>query len=191
MPFTLELGAAAADFDLPGVDGANHRLTEYASALVVIFTCNHCPYAIGSEDRIMALHDDYAARGVRLVAISSNETIGHLTDSFEHMVTRAKEKNFPFDYLFDESQDVARAYGALRTPHFFLFDGDGALVYTGRMDDNPRDAAAATTHELRDAIDAVLSGATIAEPLTNPLGCNVKWKDQDAHWMPPEACDLI
>ena len=84
-----------------------------------------------------------------------------------------------------------RAYGALRTPHFFLFDGDGKLSYTGRMDDNPRDAAGASTNELRDALDSVLAGREVAMALTNPLGCNVKWKDQDAHWMPPEACDLV
>ena len=193
MAFTLQIGEKAPDFDLPGVDGNDHGLSDYAgaSALVVVFTCNHCPYAIGCEDRLIALYDDYSGRGVRLVCVNSNETDNHPTDSFEHMVTRAREKGFSFDYLRDESQEVARAYGALRTPHFFLFDGDGKLSYTGRMDDNPRDAAGASTNELRDALDSVLAGREVAMALTNPLGCNVKWKDQDAHWMPPEACDLV
>ena len=107
------------------------------------------------------------------------------------MVQRAKDKGFAFPYVRDETQDVARAYGALRTPHFFVFDADRKLAYTGRMDDNPRDASGATTHELADALDALLEGKAPPVPLTNPIGCNVKWKGEDAHWMPPEACDLV
>ena len=126
-----------------------------------------------------------------LVSINSNETDDHPTDSFEHMQERAAEKGFQFAYVRDDSQEVALAYGALRTPHFYLFDRDGKLRYTGRMDDDPRDPAGASTHELRDALDAVLAGDEVAVPLTNPIGCNVKWKNQDAHWMPAEACDLV
>ena len=107
------------------------------------------------------------------------------------MVTRAAEKAFQFPYVRDESQEVAKAYGALRTPHFYIFDVARELRYTGRMDDNPMDAAKATTHELRDALDALLAGNEPPVALTNPMGCNVKWKGQDAHWMPPEACDLV
>jgi hypothetical protein len=126
-----------------------------------------------------------------MITISSNETENHPADSFEHMVERAREKGFNFPYAFDETQEVALAYGALRTPHFYVFDADRTLRYTGRMDDNPRNADQATTRELRDAVEALLDGREVPVELANPIGCNVKWKGQDAHWMPPEACDLV
>jgi hypothetical protein len=111
------------------------------------------------------------------------------------MVERAREKQFPFAYVRDETQDVARAYGALRTPHWYVFAKDQAgrwtLRYTGRMDDNPKDATAATTHELADAVDELLAGRDVRVAVTNPIGCNVKWKGQHRKWMPPEACDLV
>ena len=194
MAFTLELGASAPEFsDLPGVDGKSYSLSDLADAkvLVVVFSCNHCPFVVGSEDRMNALYADYRPKGVEMIAINSNETENHPTDSFEHMVLRAKEKGFRFPYVQDASQDVALAYGALRTPHFYVFDAGRKLRYTGRMDDNPRQPGQETTHELRDALDAVLAGEEPPVPLTNPIGCNVKWKGQDAHWMPPEACDLV
>ncbi|MDP6046867.1 MAG: thioredoxin family protein [Phycisphaerae bacterium] len=193
MSFTLELGRDAPDFDLPGVDGKNYSLAGFSRAevLIVVFSCNHCPYVVGSEDRMNDLYADYISRGVEMVAINSNEEVNHPTDSFEHMVARAAEKDFTFAYVRDESQDIAKAYGALRTPHYYVFDADRKLRYTGRMDDNPRQASAETTRELRDALDELLSGAPVSTPVTNPIGCNVKWKDQDAHWMPPDACDLI
>ena len=193
MAFTLELGEPAPDFELPGVDGETRSLASFADAdvLVVAFTCNHCPFVIGSEDRINAFHEIYGPRGVALACINSNETDNHPSDDFEHMKVRAREKGFAFPYLRDESQATALAYGALRTPHFFVFDADRRLRYTGRMDDNPREAAKASTHELASAVDDLLAGRDVAVPLTNPIGCNVKWKDKDAHWMPPEACDLV
>ena len=193
MAFTLELGAKAPDFDLPGVDGNNYSLASFddADALAVVFACNHCPFVIGSEDRFNEFYADYKDRGVAFISINSNETDGHPTDSFEHMQERARDKGFRFPYLRDESQATALAYGALRTPHFYLFDGDRKLRYTGRLDDNPMDAALATTRELRDAVEAVLAGTEVPVALTNPIGCNVKWKNRDAHWMPPEACDLV
>jgi peroxiredoxin len=193
MAFTLSLGAAAPDFCLPGVDGKDYALAGFkdAKVLVVVFTCNHCPAAIGSEDRMIALGREYRPKGVAMVAINSNEDQNHPTDSFEHMKVRAKEKNFPFPYLRDESQRAALAYGALRTPHFYVFDQHRKLRYTGRMDDNPYDAANAKQHDLRNVLDALLAGRKPPVELTNPIGCNVKWKNQDAHWMPPEACDLV
>ncbi len=193
MAFTLQIGEAAPDFKLPGVDGKDYSLESFKdeALLVVVFTCNHCPYVIGSEDRVKALCADYAPRGLAMVAINSNETENHPTDSLEHMKERAREKAFRFPYLRDDSQDVARAYGALRTPHFYLFNKERKLRYTGRMDDNPREPGRESTSELRDAIDALLEGKAPPAPLTNPIGCNVKWKGQDAHWMPPEACDLV
>lgn len=193
MAFTLDIGQAAPDFDLPGVDGKRYSLASFKNArvLVIVFSCNHCPYVIGSEDRMMRFYDDYSPLGVAMVAINSNEQEGHPTDSFEHMVERAKHRGFKFPYLRDESQQVALAYGALRTPHFYVFDQDRKLRYTGRMDDNPRTPGAETTRELRDAVDALLAGRKPDLELTNPIGCNVKWKGKERHWMPPEACDLV
>ena len=193
MAFTLQIGESAPDFSLPGVDGTNYSLADFADRklLIVVFSCNHCPYVVGSEDRMNALHADYAPQGVGMIAINSNETENHPTDSFDHMIERAGQKGFRFPYVRDESQEVALAYGALRTPHFYVFDADRTLRYTGRMDDNPRTPGQETTHELRDALDALLSGKAPPVPATNPIGCNVKWKGHDAHWMPPEACDLV
>ena len=193
MAFTLQIGESAPDFSLPGIDGKTWSLADFdgAGILVVVFRCNHCPFVVESEDRINAVHDDYHPRGVAMVGINSNETVNHPTDSFRHMVTHAKEHGIAYPYLCDESQDVARAYGALRTPHFYVFDQQRKLRYTGRLDDSPRDASKATTRDLRDALDAVLDGRDPPVPLTNPIGCNVKWQHKDAHWMPPEACDLV
>jgi hypothetical protein len=138
-----------------------------------------------------AFFAEYAPRGVAFVCINANETENHPTDDFDHMKERAAARGFVFPYLRDESQEVALAYGALRTPHFFVFDADRGLRYTGRMDDNPREARKATTHELTDAVDALLAGEEVPVPVTNPIGCNVKWKGKQEHWMPPEACDLV
>jgi hypothetical protein len=107
------------------------------------------------------------------------------------MVERMKVHRFPWIYLHDETQEVARAYGALRTPHFYVFDRSRRLVYTGRGVDNPREASKITINDLENALDDLLSGRPVAVPLTNPIGCNVKWDGKDAHWMPPEACDLV
>jgi len=193
MAFTLSLGQSAPDFNLPGVDGKNYSLASFKSAklLLVVFSCNHCPYVVGSEQRMINLYNDFAPRGMAMIAINSNETENHPADAFDHMVTRSREKKLPWVYVRDESQSVAKAYGALRTPHFYLFDANRKLRYTGRLDDNPKVAASAKTHELRDAIEALLAGKEPTVPMTNPLGCNVKWKGQEEHWMPAEACDLV
>lgn len=197
MAFTLQPGQPAPDFDLPATDGRRYSPAVFKDArvLVVVFSCNHCPYVTGSEDRMIAFARRYAPQGVAFVAINANETDNHPTDSFDHMVARAKEKGFPFPYLRDETQEVAKAYGALRTPHYYAFDkaadGGWRLQYTGRMDDNPRNPGKETTHELADAVDALLAGRTPAVRATNPVGCNVKWKGQPEKWMPPEACDLV
>jgi peroxiredoxin len=193
MAFTLSLGSKAPDFDLPGTDGKRYSVASFkdAKVLIVLFTCNHCPYIVGSEDRIAKFYADYSPRGVAMVGINSNETEQHPTDSFEHMQLRVKEKGLKYPYARDDSQAVAVAYGALRTPHYYVFDADRKLRYTGRMDDNPRNPGKETTHELRDAVDAILAGKSPAVPLTNPIGCNVKWKGKDHHWMPAEACDLV
>ena len=193
MAFTLQIGQAAPDFNLPGIDGRDYSLRDFdrAEVLVVFFTCNHCPYVVGSEDRISKLHDAYHPKGVDWVGINSNETENHPTDDFKHMKRRAKEKAISYPYLRDERQEVALAYGALRTPHFYVFDRDRTLRYTGRLDENPLEPGKETTHELADALDAVLEGKDPPVCVTNPIGCNVKWRGKQEHWMPPEACDLV
>ena len=193
MSFTLPLGASAPDFSLPATDGRTYSLADFAAArvLVVFFTCNHCPYVTGSDEVTRATAERFGPQGVAFLGINSNSEHTYPEDDFAHMAARMEEQCFPWSYARDKSQDVARAYGGLRTPHFFVFDQDRALRYTGRMDDNPRDSSRATTHEVRDAVDALLAGRPVPAPLTNPIGCNVKWKGKDAHWMPPEACDLV
>ena len=193
MAFTLELGQSAPDFSLKGVDGKTYSLANFKDAkiLVVMFTCNHCPYVIGSEDRMIAFYNEYAPKGLAMIGINSNETEGHPTDGFDHMVSHAKEKGFKWPYVRDDDQKLALAYGALRTPHYYVFDQSRKLRYTGRMDDNPRNPGKETTRELRDAIDDLLAGKTPRVAVTNPIGCNVKWWGKERHWMPPEACDLV
>ena len=193
MAFTLQINQPAPDFELPGVDDKRYSLANFAGApvLVVAFWCNHCPYVVGSEDRMKKFVADYAPRGVRVIAINANETENHPDDSFEKMIERARRQQYNFPYLRDETQEVARAYGALRTPHFFVFDQDRKLIYTGRGVDNPRETSKMTTNDLARALEEHLAGKPVSTPLTNPIGCNVKWDGKDAHWMPPDACDLV
>jgi peroxiredoxin len=188
MAFTLALGAKAPDFNLKGVDGKMHSLADYADkkALVVIVSCNHCPTVIEYEDRMIAIQRDYAGKGVELIAINSNETDGHPTDSLEHMIERAKDKGFKFPYLRDDTQDIARALGAVRTPEVFLFGPDRTLVFHGRIDDNASNPSAVKRHDLREALDEVLAGKPVTVPNTTPVGCTVKWWGKDPHWMPPD-----
>jgi peroxiredoxin len=167
----------APTFDLPGVDGRNHSLSEYADApvLVLVQSCNHCPYVLAWEGRIDALAREYEARGVRIVAVNSNDAAAYPEDSFEAMVEHAREADYSFDYLRDESQALARALGAERTPEAYVFDADRRLVYHGAVDDN-RDEADATQHYLRDAIEARLAGEAAPIADTLPVGCTVKWR---------------
>ena len=193
MSFTLEIGAPAPGFRLRATDGQTHALEDFAEAavLVVFFTCNHCPYVLGSDETTRATAEKFKARGVRFVAINSNSANTYAEDDFPHMAARMAEHRFPWVYLHDATQDTARAYGALRTPHFFVFDRARKLVYTGRALDNPREAAKATVNDLERALEEITAGRPVSVPLTNPIGCNVKWEGQDKHWMPPEACDLV
>ena len=167
----------APAFDLPGVDGRNHSLDEYADApvLVLVQLCNHCPYVLAWEGRINGLQREFADRGVRIVAISSNDAVEYPDDSFEKMIDHARESDYAFDYLYDESQDIARALGSERTPEAFVFDADRRLVYHGAVDDN-REEAEVTTHYLRDALEAALAGETPPITDTPPVGCTVKWR---------------
>ena len=174
---TLALGSQAPPFALPGVDGRDHALDEYAEApaLAVVWSCNHCPYVQAWEDRMVAIQRDYADRGVRLVAVNSNDADAYPEDSFPEMKARAERQGFNFDYLFDADQSVARAYGPERTPEVFLFDADRRLVYHGAIDDS-RDERAVGSHYLRDALEAVLAGSEPRVAETPPVGCSVKWR---------------
>jgi len=193
MAFTLELGKRAPDFALPATDGKTYTLADFADAkvLVVFFTCNHCPYVTGSDEVTRQTAERFAPRGVRFVGINSNWVGTYAEDSFDHMVKRMEEKRFPWVYLYDESQEVALAYGALRTPHFYVFDADRKLIYTGRGVDNPRQIEKMTVNDLARALEEHLAGRPVSVPLTNPVGCNVKWANQDEHWMPADACSLV
>lgn len=193
MSFTLQIQATAPAFELPATDGRTYSLEAFAEAdvLVVFFTCNHCPYVIASDEITRATADRYRDKGVRFVAINSNSPRTYAEDDFPHMVARMQKYRFPWVYLYDATQEVAQAYGALRTPHFYVFDRERRLVYTGRALDNPREPLKATVHDLERALEELTSGNPVSVPQTNPIGCNVKWDGQDKHWMPPEACDLV
>ncbi len=193
MSFTLKIGAPAFAFSLPATDGNTYSLESFAEAkvLVVFFTCNHCPYVIGSDEDTRAVAEKFAGQGVKFVAINSNSKNTYAEDDFDHMVARMEEFKFPWVYLHDESQKVAEAYGALCTPHFYVFDQDRKLIYVGRAIDNPRAWETATTHELVDALEDHLERSPVRVAVTNPIGCNVKWDGKERHWMPPEACDLV
>ena len=193
MAFTLEIGAKAPDFSLPATDGKTYKLSDFkdAKALVIFFTCNHCPYVKGSDEVTRQTAEKYMKKGVKFVGINSNSENTHPEDSFELMVERMKVNKFPWVYLRDKTQKVALAYGALKTPHFYVFDSNRKLVYTGRGVDNPKDTIKMTVNDLDRALEEHLVGKPLSVKLTNPIGCNVKWEGQDQHWMPPEACDLV
>lgn len=192
MGFTLALGSTAPAFSLPATDGNTYALKDFKEPILVLFfTCNHCPYVIGSDENTRQIATQFSDQGVRFVAINSNSKNTYEEDSFEHMVERMEALKFPWVYLYDESQEVAAAYGALKTPHFYVFNAERKLVYTGRAIDNPREWEASTTHELVDALEALIAGKPVSVPLTNPVGCNVKWEGKDRKWMPADACDLV
>ena len=193
MAYTLEIGNKAPDFNLLGTDNLFHDLASYSEykLLIISFTCNHCPYVIGSDETTRKTVEKYNRESIKLVCINSNSKNTYEEDSFENMQTRMQEHQFPWDYLHDESQETATNYGALKTPHFFVFDSDRSLIYTGRGIDNPRNGSESTINDLENAIDDYLRGSIISVPVTNPIGCNIKWDGKDSHWMPPAACDLI
>ncbi len=193
MAFTLQPGDQAPDFPLPATDGKTYSLHDFddAPVLVVFFTCNHCPYVIGSDEVTRRTAEQFIPQGVTFVGINSNSVNTKPGDSFDKMVERMHTQQFPWLYLRDESQEIAQAYGALRTPHFYVFDKDRKLVYTGRGVDSPRDTSRMTVNDLERALREHLAGEPVTIPMTNPIGCNVKWADQDEHWMPAEACDLV
>jgi len=186
---TLAIGARAPDFDLPGVDGRRYTLASFAGAkvLVLVFTANHCPTAQAYEERIEKLHADYAGRGVQIVLVSPNDPLAlrldeqgysDLGDSLEDMKIRAKDRGWTFPYLYDgETEAMSRQYGPVATPHVFVFDAERKLRFVGRVDDG-ENPAKVTTHDARNAIEAVLAGKPVPVETTKVFGCSVKWADK-------------
>jgi thiol-disulfide isomerase/thioredoxin len=191
-PKTLTIGSPAPDFNLPGVDGKNYTLRDFdkAQVLVIIFSCNHCPTAQAYEDRIIAVAKDYKQKGVAVVMISPNSLKGlnlselgytDMGDSFEEMKIRAEEKGFNFPYLYDgDEQKTALAYGPVATPHSFVFDRERILRYVGRVDGSEKPGTG-KGEDLRNAIDEVLAGKEVSNPVTKVFGCSIKWSWKDEY----------
>jgi peroxiredoxin len=163
---------------LRGVDGKLYSSSDFSNAtvLVVVFSCNHCPYVQAYQERMMAFQRDYGGKGVQLVAINSNDETNYPDDSYDQMVERAKEQGFNFPYLRDPDQRAATAFGATHTPQFFAFDKDRTLRYSGKLDDNWQDPSAVKETYLRDAVDALLKGESVATAETFSIGCTIKWR---------------
>jgi len=174
---TLKIGSLAPDFNLPATDGKKYSLNTFADkkALIVVFSCNHCPYVQAYEDRIIEIQKDYA-KDVQVIAISSNEDENYPEDSFENMKARALMKKFNFPYLHDETQNIAKAYGATHTPEIFLFDKERKMVFHGKIDDNWQEPQSVKSKYLRNAIDELLSSKQISVPETFTIGCTIKWR---------------
>ena len=173
------LGLPAPDFHLVNVDGRTLSLADFkdAKALLVIFMCNHCPFVKHIAEGLTKLASDYLPRGVAIVGLNSNDTSAHPEDSPERMVQEVEQRGYPFPYLFDEDQSVAKAYRAACTPDFFLYDKERKLVYRGQMDaSRPNSGIPVTGHDLRTALDAVLAGKPVDADQAPSIGCNIKWK---------------
>ena len=175
--FKLPVGSMAIEFDLPGVDGKRYMLRYFHNRdiIVIIFTCNHCPYAQAYENRLIRLAKEFSAKA-QFIAINSNDASKYPQDSFESMKIRAMEKRFPYLYLYDESQETARAYGALVTPHIFVFDRSGKLAYQGGIDDNWENENAVTKQYLRGALAELAAGKSVTRKTAPVIGCSIKWK---------------
>lgn len=168
-------------FTLPNVDDTHLSLDDFRDrkGVILIFSCNHCPYVIAYENRMKALHEEFAPLGIPVLAISANDPMKYPQDSFENMKVRAKEKAFPFPYLFDESQEVARAFGAERTPHAYFIVPEAAqwkVLYKGAIDDNHKDAAAVSSRYLATYVHRFLQAGAAAYQETPAVGCTIKWK---------------
>ncbi|HPA03004.1 MAG TPA: thioredoxin family protein [Candidatus Hydrogenedentes bacterium] len=179
----LSLGTAAPDFCLSDTEGAKVALSDFDGnrVLLVMFICNHCPYVKHVRHELARLGRDYASRGVGMVAINANDAAAYPEDSPEKMRAEKASAGYPFPYLYDETQEVAKAYGAACTPDFFVFDGDRRLAYRGQLDDaRPGNGEPVTGHDLRAALDALLAGQPVAETQRPSMGCNIKWKPGNA-----------
>jgi peroxiredoxin len=175
----LALGTPAPDFCLPDTSGKEHHLSDFsgAPALLVMFICNHCPYVKHIRSELARLTKEYRAKGVAIVAISSNDALTYPDDSPDMMAQEVRAAGYTFPYLYDETQEVAKAYEAACTPDFYVFDKDGLLFYRGQMDDSrPGNGIPVTGSDLRHALDAALAGETSPDPQRPSIGCNIKWK---------------
>lgn len=174
----LQIGSIIPEFNLTGIDDKYYSLQSFKDrkALIIIFSCNHCPYVQAYENRIMKIQEDYSAKGVSVVAINSNDAITYPEDSFDEMKKRASQKKYNFIYLRDEDQSAARNFDASHTPEVFLFDEKRKLVYHGKIDDNWQDEQKVKTKYLRNALDELLTGKEISVPETYSIGCTIKWK---------------
>jgi peroxiredoxin len=174
----LSIGSKLPDFNLTAVDGNNYSPKSFkdSKALIIIFSCNHCPYVKAYQGRIKAIQNDYKDKGISIVAINSNDEVNYPDDSFENMKIRAAEENFNFLYLRDEDQAVATAFDATHTPEIFVFDIERKLIYHGKIDDNWQEPEKVVNHYLRNALDEYLEGNEISVPETFSIGCTIKWK---------------
>lgn len=176
---TLKIGSSIPNFDLPSIDGKKYSNSSFndKKALIIIFSCNHCPYVQAYENRIMAIQKDYDAKGVSVLAINSNDAVKYPEDSFEEMKKRTDLKKFNFIYLRDEDQSAAISFDAAHTPEIFLFNEVRKLAYHGKIDDNWQEEQKVKTKYLRDALDDLLAGREISIPETYSIGCTIKWKN--------------
>jgi peroxiredoxin len=193
LAYTLSIGENAPDFDLVGTDVDYYSLDSFQEYenLIIFFTCNHCPYVTGSDDVTRTTVEKYQGPRFKFVAINSNSKNTYEDDSFDNMVKRMDEFKFPWLYLYDETQKTAKDYGALKTPHFYVFNQERKLVYTGRGVDSPKDSSNIKVNDLDRVLSELVENKKISVPVTNPIGCNIKWEGKEAHWMPAEACDLV
>lgn len=175
---SIRAGTPCPPFTLKNVDGRMVSSAELLKdgILAVIFSCNHCPYVQGWEGRMVRIQKDYGPRGLRIACINANDDLNYPEDSFAEMVKRHREKGFNFLYLRDDTQETAKAFGATHTPECFVFGRDGRLAYHGRIDENYKDPAGAKSHDLRNALDAIMAGKAPAVPETYSIGCTIKWK---------------
>lgn len=193
MAYTLEIGKKALNFSMLSTDGKIYSLKDFEQYkyLVIFFTCNHCPYVLGSDEITRQTAEKFKTKSVKFIGINSNSSQTYEEDSFENMKARMEKNKFPWVYLWDSTQEVALDYGALRTPHFFVFNENRELVYTGRGVDNPRDLSKMTVNDLDRVLTELTEEKPISIQVTNPIGCTIKWEGKDKHWMPAEACDLV
>ncbi len=193
MSYTLQIGDQAPNFEnLLSTEGKRYGQKDFNNKplKVIFFTCNHCPYVTGSDELTREVAEEFQDSSV-FIGVNSNSENTYEEDSYQNMIKRMESFRFPWVYLHDETQEMAIDYGALKTPHFFIFDESWKLIYTGRNTDNPRDTSQKTSNDLYIALDQATKDEDISTPVTNPIGCNIKWEGKPAHWMPPEACDLI
>ncbi len=175
----VPLGTPAPDFSLPGTDGKTYSLMNFGDkrVLVIIFMCNHCPYVKAALRRLINLQNEYEEKGVRLVGINVNDAKKYPEDSLEKMKELAEKKQLPFPYLFDESQESAKAYDAVCTPDIFVYGIERTLKYRGRVDDNWQHPDEITRHDLKDAIEAILTDQSVNDDQISSMGCSIKWKE--------------